>query len=131
MIDRVAFAFQNPVFIFDAGFHLIAYTKKYIKNDHFEKFLIENGELTNEAFEILNKQNNIHEKVKRSETPVLVFHPELGFEQLVCTLDTQKRYRPYCIKRIITPFLRRRFKITTHPEKGDKSANEKRYLYKK
>ena len=39
---------------------------------------------------MVSRQNNIHERVKRSELPIRAFNEELGYEQLYCSINASK-----------------------------------------
>lgn len=88
MVEKVWLAFQNPIYVFDADFKLIAHTG----DDSIEeqgKAIIENGRLTEDDFKILNKTYK-YAKLQQSEYPIKSVHPVCGFEQLLCAIDTKK-----------------------------------------
>ena len=89
MLDKTRPAFHNPIFVFDTDFRLLASTWDENNDDEHGRNIIEAGGFTQAEYDILNK-NHIHKKVTSSEYPVKVKHPELGFEQLICAIDTKK-----------------------------------------
>ena len=89
MLDKTRPAFHNPIFVFDTDFRLLATTWDPEANDAHGKNIIEAGGFTQAEYDILNK-SHIHKKVASSEYPIKVNHPDLGFEQLICAIDTKK-----------------------------------------
>lgn len=88
MVEKVYLAFQNPIYVFDADFKLIAHTG----DDSIEeqgRAIIENGRLTEEDFKILNKTYK-YSRLQQNEYPIRSIHPVCGFEQLLCAIDTKK-----------------------------------------
>lgn len=90
MVDHAYNAFGNPIFVFDAGFNLIAANWEEAQKANAGLKLIENKGFSNEEFKMANSRNHIHEKVRKSEVPIMAYNPELGYNQLLCTIDTQK-----------------------------------------
>ena len=105
MIDKAYCAFQNPIFVFDAGFNLTAATWEAAAEDKINAPLLQNKAFSESEFRIINKLNHIHEKVKKSESPILIHHPELGFDQLICAIDTQKDMGHIVINATNRPFV--------------------------
>lgn len=89
MLDKTRPAFHNPIFVFDTDFRLLASTWDAESDDPHGQNIVEAGGFTKAEYDILGK-SNVHSKVLRSEYPIRVFHPEIGFEQLICAIDTKK-----------------------------------------
>ena len=53
---------------------------------------------------MVSRQNNIHERVKRSEIPLRAFNSELGYEQLYCSINTSKDLGHIVVSAINKPF---------------------------
>lgn len=90
MVDFFAKVLNNPIFVFNAGFNLIAASKEMAKGQKGMEKIIQNGRLTEEEFRLLNDRYMPYSVVKKKETPVRMHHTELGFEQLVCPIDYRK-----------------------------------------
>ena len=106
MIDKVFPAFQNPIYVFDANFDLIAATwdeaKKYLNS--VGSHLLETRHFSEQEFQIINKLENVHERLKKSETPILIHHDELDYDQMLCVIDTKKDVGHIVIDSINKPF---------------------------
>ncbi len=90
MVDKVYPAFGNPIFVFDAGFNLIAANWEEAAKFPVNDPLLHNKGFSAQEFLLINKMGHIHERVKKSETPITIQHPELGFYQMICAIDTKK-----------------------------------------
>lgn len=90
MIDHAYYAFGNPIFVFDTGFHLIAANWEEARKAEGGDELIENKRFTDREFEMANSRNHIHARVQKSTTPILAHNPELGYDQLLCAIDNKK-----------------------------------------
>lgn len=90
MVDSFIRGFNNPIFVFDASFNLIAANYEMANEWEQTEKIIRNGCLTEEEFKLLNNPEMPYSIVKKRETPVRIHHKELGFEQLVCAIDTKK-----------------------------------------
>lgn len=82
--------FLNPVFVFDRSYNLITATWEAVKKLGMEDNIIINKRFSDHEFEMVNRLNHIHNKVKKSEIPIRAFNEELGYEQLYCAIDTKK-----------------------------------------
>lgn len=89
-IDYSFRIFGNPIFVFDANFNLIAATWEEIEKRGISNSLMHNKRLSEEEFQMINRRNHIHEKVKKSEIPIRAYNEILGYEQLYCAINTQK-----------------------------------------
>lgn len=79
--------FNNPVVVIDANFNLIAATWNAINelkvdNAFLRKERLESGDLAIDA--------QAHRSIMRSEMPVRQFNEELGFDQMLCAIDTKQ-----------------------------------------
>lgn len=90
MVDLFTKVFDNPVFVFNAGFYLIAASADMANGLEGMEKIIQNGRLTEEEFRLLNVPQMPYSVVKKREKPVRMHHKELGFEQLVCPIDYRK-----------------------------------------
>lgn len=90
MVDRAYLAFGNPILVFDGGFNLVAASWEEVKKANIREEIIENRGFTSIEFDMANSRNNIHKRVQKSEEPILSYNPELGYDQLLCAIDTQK-----------------------------------------
>ena len=90
IIDHAYNAFENPIFVFDTGFKLIAANWEEAKNANAGVELIENGGFSDKEFKMVNSRNHIHKRVMKSEVPIMSYNPELGYEQLFCAINTRK-----------------------------------------
>ena len=90
MVDSFAKGFGNPVFVFNAGFYLIAATYD-MANEHEEtRRIVEKGQMTEEEFKYLNDPQMPYNIIKKREKPVRMYYESIGFEQLICAIDTRK-----------------------------------------
>ena len=89
MVDNFTRGFNNPVFVFDAGYHLIACNYEMAVKTPSGARIVEQMGMTEDEFRMINKQR-LHEKIKKSEVPIIVFHEEIGCEQMLCAIDTRK-----------------------------------------
>jgi len=105
MVDKVYPAFGNPIFVFDAAFNLIAANWEEASKNPIHEELLQNKTLREKEFSMLNKLGHIHEKVKKSEVPITFRHPEYGFDQMVCAIDTKKDLGHIVINAVNHPFL--------------------------
>ncbi|MCD8156249.1 MAG: helix-turn-helix domain-containing protein [Clostridiales bacterium] len=104
MVDGAYPAFENPIFVFDSGFNLIAANQKEASSSRSGKELIENRGFSEKEFRMANSRNHIHEKVLKSDTPILSHNPELGIDQLLCAVDTGKDMGHIVISATNRPF---------------------------
>ncbi len=90
MIDEISPAFNNPVYLFDSGFNLVACNFDVAKKHPMGEKIIENMGFTDAEYKVINAHGHIHERLKKTEMPIKVFHKETGYEQLLCAIDTRK-----------------------------------------
>ncbi len=104
MVDSFTKAFDNPIFVFDAGFHLIAANYEMAKDQSVAERIIRNGGLTDEDFKLLNDPEMPYSVIRERERPVRLFRKTLGFEQMICAIDTKKDMGHIVLSAINRPF---------------------------
>ncbi len=104
MVDTAFNAFQNPICVFDAGFNIIAATWDELSKTEQGRKMIEKGGFTDTEYEIINRKEHIHERLKKSELPIRTYHPDLGFEQLLCSISSTKDVGHIVINAVKHPF---------------------------
>lgn len=104
MVDKIYPAFNNPLMVFDAGYHLIAANLEEVKKSPFGRNIVEHGGFSEHEFELVNHFNHIHQKIIHSPFPILVHHPELGFDQLICAINTSKNMGHIVLNALNQPF---------------------------
>lgn len=103
MVDHSYMVFENPVFVFDASFNLIAANWEEARKYNAGIDIILNKGFSEREFKIANN-NHIHEKMRKSDVPILVHHEEIGYDQLICTIDTEKDMGHVVISAVNRPF---------------------------
>ena len=90
MLDKIYPTFQNPIYVFDPDFKLIAAT---VHSDDIldeqSASILANGGFTEKEYDVINR-SRIHQRVRTSERPVRSVHPLYGYDQLICAIDTKK-----------------------------------------
>lgn len=89
-IEHAYGVFQNPVFVFDTNYNLIAATWKAIEKLNIQDQVIVNRQFSDQDFQMVNRQNHLHNKVRKSEIPIRAYNEKLGYEQMYCTINTKK-----------------------------------------
>lgn len=89
MVDSFVRAFNNPLFVFDAGFHLIAANWDMIECLEMDQRIVKNMGFTEQEYALLNRNQN-HAKVLKSETPLRIHNNEYGYDQMLCAISTKK-----------------------------------------
>lgn len=97
-------ALQNPVFVFDTNYNLIAATWKAIEKLNIRDQVILDRHFTDRDFKMASRQNNIHSKVRKSEIPVRAWNEELGYEQMYCAINTKKDLGHIVVSAVNKPF---------------------------
>lgn len=90
MVDSAYSFFGNPIYVFDAGFQLLATNWTEAQKTQHGQRMIANKGFSQIEFDLVNHNGKIHEKVKKSSVPLQVYHPEIGVNQLLYALNTQK-----------------------------------------
>ena len=73
--------------------------------------------LTEEDFRLINKRR-IHEKIEKSDKPVIVYHEEIGCEQMLCSIDTRKDIGHIVINAVNRPFNEMDIQLMTMLKEG-------------
>lgn len=103
-IDYSFRVFGNPIFVFDANYNLIAATWDEIEKRGISEALVLNKRFSEDEFKMANRANHLHEKVKKSEIPIKAYNEILGYEQLYCSINTQKDLGHIVVSAAIRPF---------------------------
>lgn len=103
MVDAFTRGFNNPVFVFDAGFHLIACNWEMAKETPEGRSICENMGFTEQEYQLANS-GQVHRKMMKSEKPIRVHHKSLGYDQLLCAIDTRKNLGHIVIDAVNRPF---------------------------
>lgn len=90
IIDQIYLVFQNPIAIFDANYNLIGATYDEIGKIEIGKKILQQKGLHKEEMDLLNHLNHIHQKIQKSTVPVMVHHPEIGYDQLIFSINSEK-----------------------------------------
>lgn len=103
MVDHAYQVFQNPLFVFDSAFNLVAANWDHL--DHIEKGLevINNKGFVEFDFKLANKDRN-YERMMKSDMPIFVHHDELGYDQWICTINTEKDMGHLVLSAVDCPF---------------------------
>lgn len=89
-IDHSFGVFRNPVFVFDPNYNLIAATWDAIKKLNIQDQVVLTKHFSEDDFKMASRQNNLHQKIRKSEIPIRAYNETLGYEQLYCEINTQK-----------------------------------------
>lgn len=104
MINHAYNAFGNPIFVFGTDFNLIAANWDEAQKSNAGVELLENRGFSNEEFKMINNRNHIHERVRKSEVPIMAHNPKLGYDQLLCAINTQKDLGHIVVYAVNQPF---------------------------
>ena len=122
-------ALQNPVFVFDTNYNLIAATWKAIEKLNIQDKVILDKRFTDDDFKMASRLNNIHNKVRKSEIPIRAYNDELGYEQMYCAINTRKDLGHIVVSAVNKPFEPIDTEFFADPEKVCPPAAGKGYLY--
>ena len=89
-VDYAYPSFGNPLFVFDTNYNLIASNIDQIDPDEVPESLLNHHRFSDKEFEMANRNNHIHNRVKNSDIPIQQFNEELGRDQLLCAISTQR-----------------------------------------
>lgn len=104
MIDYAFLALNNPIFVFDASFNLIAANWEEAEKHESARSILHNKGFSENEFKIANSRNHIHEKVKVSEMPIIAYNEVLKYNQMLCAIDTQKDLGHIVVSELNRPF---------------------------
>ena len=103
MVDQFTRGFNNPLLVFDAGYHLIAANWEMLEKTPDGKRIIENMGFTDNEFRMVNR-HGIHDRVKHSEVPIRAYNADIGCDQLLCEIDTRKEMGHIVLNAVYRPF---------------------------
>ncbi len=103
MVDHAFNVFHNPAFVFDSGFNLIAANWDQVGNITKGADVILNKGFADFDFKLANKDRN-YERMMKSDTPILIHHEELGYDQMICAIDTEKDLGHIVLSAVNEPF---------------------------
>lgn len=104
--DAIEYAyriFNNPIFVFDTNYNLAAATWDSIRELDIQDAVIKNKGFSEHEFKMAN-HDHFHEKVIKSEVPILKYNDTLGYEQLICSINTQKNLGHIVVSALNKPF---------------------------
>lgn len=104
MIDKAFGALGNPIFVFDTGFNLIAANWEEAKKTYSGARVIENKGFSDDEFRMANNRSHIHEKMLKSKVPIIAYNHELGFDQIMCAISTNKDLGHIIVSAVNHPF---------------------------
>lgn len=103
MVDHAFQILENPIFVFDSSFKLIAANWTEAERHGIGTEMIQNKGFSQFEFSLANKEH-IHERIKKSDMPLLVHHKELGYDQMIVAIDTMRDLGHIVIDAINRPF---------------------------
>lgn len=103
MVDHAFQILENPIFVFDSSFKLIAANWAEAERHGIGTEMIQNGGFSQFEFSLANR-DHIHERLKKREMPLTVHHQELGYDQMIVTIDTVRDLGHIVIDAVNRPF---------------------------
>lgn len=94
---------HNPIFVFDGGYNLVAATWEAIRELNIDSDVVINKGFTKADFKMADR-HNLHSHVMKSEIPIQAYNEELGYDQLYCSINTQKNLGHIVVSAINRPF---------------------------
>lgn len=106
MTDRAFLAMQNPIYVFDAGFNLVAAATDgdALSQDEYSRRIIENQGFSAEDYQMASRDRNLHKRVLRSNSPIESFNKTLGFSQLLCAVNPDRDLGHIVVNAVRHPF---------------------------
>lgn len=104
IIDYSYRVFGNPVFVFDINNNLIAAPYNKLKDLNFSMHFFEQKAFTDEDYRMANRRINLHNMMMQSDTPIHAYNHELGYDQLLCSIDPIKKLGHIVVSSIDKPF---------------------------
>ena len=104
MVDDFSKAFNNPIFVFDAGHTIIAGNWEMAEANEITKRLAENRRVTDFEYDVIYGKAVDHTKLLESTKPIEILHPEFGHKQLVCPIDPNRNMGVISIAELNRPF---------------------------
>lgn len=103
MVDHTMMILGNPIFVFDSSFNLIAANWDEAEKHGIATNIIENKGFSESEFSLANR-DRIHERVRKSERPFVIYQPDLGFEQMLVAIDTNRDLGHVVVCAVNRPF---------------------------
>lgn len=103
MVEHAFTILNNPIFVFDSSFNLIAATWEEAKKTDSAANIIANKGFTETEFQLAN-HNRTFERLQRSDQPFVIYQPELGFEQMLVSIDPDRDLGHIVVCAINRPF---------------------------
>ena len=98
-------AFHNPVFVFDAGYRLIAANWDIAMEHEASRKMAQEMRVSDEDLLMINKKQPSHEQILASDKPIIVRHDKYGFDQMICGIDSKSNMGFIVINAINRPFV--------------------------
>lgn len=105
MVDELSNAFHNPVFVFDAGYRLIAANWDIAMEHEACRKMAQEMRVSDEDMQMINKKQPSHQQILASDKPTIVRHEKYGFDQMICGIDTKSNMGFIVINAINRPFV--------------------------
>lgn len=103
-IDHAFGPLQNPIFVFDTNYNLIAATWKVLDELNIHDQIITDKRFSERYFKMANRENNIHNRIRQSEIPIRAWNEDLGYEQMYCAINTKKDLGHIVVSAVNKPF---------------------------
>lgn len=89
MVNHAFKILENPIFVFDSTFNLIAANWEEAEKEETARNIIQNKGLSEKEFELI-KKTHVHKRMMKSDRAVVVYQEELGYEQMIVAIDTER-----------------------------------------
>lgn len=103
MVNHAFQIMENPIFVFDSSFKLIAANWEEAEKHNIGTELIQNKGFSEFEFHLANK-DHIHERIKKRDAPLLIHHKELGYDQMIVAIDTIRDLGHVVVSAVNRPF---------------------------
>ncbi len=103
MVNHSIMILNNPIFVFDSSFKLIAANWEEAEKHNIGIDLIQNKGFSEFEFNLANR-DRIHERIKKNDTPLLIHHNELGYDQLIVSIDNTRDLGHVVVCAVNRPF---------------------------
>lgn len=103
MVNHAFQILENPIFVFDSSFKLIAANWDEAERHGIGTELIQNEGFSQFEFSLANK-DHIHERIKKNNMPLTMHHKELGFDQMIVAIDTMRDLGHIVVDAVNRPF---------------------------
>lgn len=90
LVDESFTLFQNPIFVFDDAFYLMASTwEEARKSGYFDSLLNERW-ISDDSFDLVNQLNHVHKRMMQNDAPMIIQHSSRDFQQLICPISSHE-----------------------------------------